>query len=352
MNRFVSRRWALARRLMGLLGLVSAALPPPTNACDICAVYTATEQSESRTGPSLGLATQYTHFGTLQENGHEVPNPNGEYVESVITQLLFGYQLTPRIGLQLNLPIITREFRRLQEDGRVRGNVAGPGDLSILAHVLAHSIVTETSIFRFSLLGGLKLPSGDSSRLSEELAEVSATAAGVRRRMPRHTVSEPETDGGGGNPAAHASGVHGHDLTLGSGSVDGIVGGDLYWSWKRGFLTASMQYAIRTEGSFDYQFANDLTWAGGPGAYVLLEHDYTLALQALLSGETKGKDTQLGVRLDDTAVTNLFLGPRVLFTWGTSLALEGALDLPVLEHNTSLQIVPDYRLRGAAIWRF
>ena len=88
------------------------------------------------------------------------------------------------------------------------------------------------------------------------------------------------------------------------------------------------------------------------GAYVLLEHDYTLALQALLSGETKGKDTQLGVPLDDTAVTNLFLGPRVLFTWGTSLALEGALDLPVLEHNTSLQIVPDYRLRGAAIWRF
>jgi hypothetical protein len=40
------------------------------------------------------------------------------------------------------------------------------------------------------------------------------------------------------------------------------------------------------------------------------------------------------------------------FTWGTSLAAEAAVDVPVYQHNTSLQIVADYRLRFAVIWRF
>ena len=89
-------------------------------------------------------------------------------------------------------------------------------------------------------------------------------------------------------------GLHGHDLTLGSGSFDGIVGGQMYWSWGRVFVTAGMQYAMRSTGSFDYRFANDLTWIGGPGWYALLTHSYSLALQAVLSGETKGNDSQQG----------------------------------------------------------
>ena len=344
------RRWALAHRAIGFLFLGTlAASTTPTLACDVCAVYTATEQGESRTGPRAGLAVQYTHFGTLRENGDEVPNPEHESLDSVITQVVLGYQIAPRIGVQVNLPLITRQFVRLQDGQPVRGNVSGPGDLSLLAHVLAHSVVTESSVFRFSVLGGLKLPTGDASYLGEELGE--SHHAGSRRLVPRH-VSEP---GGGSTPAdAHTeeSGVHGHDLALGSGSVDGIVGGELFWSWHRAFITGAMHYAIRTEGAFQYHFANELTWAGGPGTYVLLEHDHTLALQSLVSGETKGKDHQAGARLDDTAVTNLYVGPRILYTWGTSLTLEGAVDVPVVQHETQLQIVADYRLRAAAVWRF
>jgi hypothetical protein len=347
MDSHAHRRWTLVPRSIGLvlLSLTTAVGPlTPALACDVCAVYTATEQSESRNGPRLGLAVQYTHFGTLKENSDEVANPNHESLDSVITQVVLGYQFTPRIGLQLNLPLITRQFERVHDGQRVRGNVSGPGDLTILAHVLVHSIVTEQSVFRFSLLGGLKLPSGDSTFLGEELAEVQG--AGGRRLVLRHS-----TGGSGGNDE-EPSGVHGHDLALGSGSVDGIVGGELFWSYQRAFMTGGLHYAIRTKGDFDYRFANELTWSGGPGAYLLLGHDYSLALQAQISGETKGKDQQAGARLDDTAVTNLFLGPRLLFTWGTSLGIEGAIELPVYQHETSLQIVADYRLRAAALWRF
>ena len=52
-----------------LLGLWSLATTlgssTSARACDVCAVYTATEQGESRTGPRAGLALQYTHYGTL-----------------------------------------------------------------------------------------------------------------------------------------------------------------------------------------------------------------------------------------------------------------------------------------------
>ncbi len=80
-------------------------------------------------------------------------------------------------------------------------------------------------------------------------------------------------------------------MALGSGSYDGIVGTGVYGRWRKGFFTASLQYAIRSEGDFDHQYANDLTWFGGPGIYLVLTHKYTLALQAVVSGETKGKDT-------------------------------------------------------------
>jgi hypothetical protein len=339
-------------RGLGVLLLAAGLVHPrPTRACDICAVYTATEQRESRTGWRLGVATQYAHFATLQEDGREVPNPGGEYLDSVITQVLVGYQITPRVGLQLNMPFITRHFRRLEPNGeRTSGDESGPGDLSLLARVLAHSMVTENSVFRFSLMGGLELPTGNADRLADELP--AAATSPVRRLVPRH--DEPEPGGGGGEPGEvhHASGVHGHDLALGSGSVDALVGGDLFWSWKRVFVTALLQYLIRTEGAFEYRYANDLVWSGGPGVYLSLEHDHSLALQALTTGETKGKDTQAGATLDDTAVTNMFVGPRLLFTWGTSLNAEATVEFPVIQHNTALQIVADYRVRGALVWRF
>ena len=85
---------------------------------------------------------------------------------------------------------------------------------------------------------------------------------------------------------------------------------------------------------------------------MLLDHDKSIALQGFVSGETKGNDDQAGHHTNDTAITRLYLGPAVIFTWGTSLSGEAGIDIPVYDHNTSLQIVPDYRMRLAAIWRF
>jgi len=330
-----------------------AGTPAAAPACDVCAIYTATEQRVNRTGPWLGVAEQFSRMATLRLDGTKVTNP-GERLNSSITQLIFGYNFTPEVGLQLNLPIISRTFRRLEEGTLVDGDETGPGDLSLLATLRPVSHVTEESVLRFSFFGGLELPSGNPDRLQEELAEDHVAAGGEPvalqhdRRIAQHVT--PGTD------HAHSpgglSGIHGHDLALGTGSVDGLIGGQMFWSWRRLFVTAAGQYAIRTVGAFDYRYANDLTWEAGPGAFLLLRPDHTLSLQAVCSGETKGKDTLDGQKLDDTAITALYLGPGIRYTWGYSLLAALTADLPLVQNNTALQIVPDYRLRAALTWHF
>ena len=173
----------------------------------------------------------------------------------------------------------------------------GAGDLSLIGTCSRSPITTSATSFLLNVLGGLKLPSGNPDLLAEELAPTQRSSrppARPLRGVPQHSTGGGDDDDDDVPGRRQFGGIHGHDLALGSGSVDGIVGGRVYWSCDRFFVTAVVQYAIRREGAFDYQFANDLTWFGGPGWYPLLNHDYTLGLQTVLSGETKGKDTQMG----------------------------------------------------------
>src|SRR5205807_459591 len=122
--------------------------------------------------------------------------------------------------------------------------------------------------------------------------------------------------------------------------------------WKRLFLNAGVQYAARTQGNFGHQYANDLTWSGGPGAYLALTDQRTLAFQVLVSGEAKGKDTVYGVPDGDSAETIVYLGPQINFTWQSKWSAQLGADLPVSIQNSGLQAVPDYRIHAAFTWRF
>jgi hypothetical protein len=330
---------ACALVLVALLALA------PTNVavcCDVCAIYTATEMRETRAGMRLGVWEQWSQFGTERLGGTEVTLPAEEHMDSSVTQFLVGYTLTPRLGIQLTVPYVDRSFTRIRDHRLEEGTERGIGDVALLGNVLAYSTVVGDSTLRFTLFGGVKFPTGDSSRLGEEFVEPETGRAQARSRTTRARLDILPLEGG----------LHGHDLALGSGSFDGVTGGQLFWSWRRLFVGAIMQYAIRSTGDFDYRYANDLTWVGGPGVFALLTHRYSVALQGVLSGETKGKDSQQGRTADDTAMTALYAGPGLSATWGTSFSGEVTVDLPVIQHNTGLQLVPDIRVRGGFTWRF
>src|SRR5256714_5572051 len=111
-------------------------------ACDLCGCYTpqlnTMPEMESRfsewwtKGWYAAVGEQFTRFATLQLNGQEVPNPTGQYLNSSITQLVAGYDINSRFAVQINVPLIYRDFKRPEGFEIQQGTVSGLGDLSLL----------------------------------------------------------------------------------------------------------------------------------------------------------------------------------------------------------------------------
>jgi hypothetical protein len=348
--------------LLFLLALTAAA--QRAHACDLCGCYTpqieampqtelsAFGQTPSTTGHGwqdriyTAIAEQFTHFGTLQFEGDEVANPTGQYLDSSITQLVAGYSFNPRFALQINVPLIYRSFERPEGFAIDRGTESGLGDISLLGKfvVFHHEMGGSSSLkfddpksphfekqdpdFTFSalLIGGVKFPTGGTSRIKEEFNEMEI-------------------------PGAPESGIHGHDLTLGTGSYDAIIGGQTSLRYKSFFFQADSQFTVRGDGAHQYNFANDLSWSGGPGYYFVRNRHTIVGLQFACSGEHKDVDRFRGQPAEDTGITSVFLGPRVIVSHG-KLSAEFAAELPVSIDNTALQAVPDYRLRASFGVRF
>lgn len=298
--------------------LMAAVCAQPVVACDLCAVYAATEaQGGGGQGLFGGVAGQFTYFNTLQADGHDVANEGNQYIKSSVSQVFAGYNFNDRIGVQFNLPIIYRSYGY----GSARGSESGIGDASLAGNVRLYEKLAENFTFNWIALGGVKFPTGAPGQLNPNTPDFSP-------------------------------GIGGHDLTLGSGSWDGLVGTGFFARWKRVFIAGAMHYAIRTEGAYGYQFANDWNWLGGPGVYLLLGDEHTLSLQAVVSGESKGQDTMPGMAMDDTAVTIVYLGPQINYTWSSKLSAQAAVDYPVSIAASGEQLVPNYRVRAVVTWRF
>jgi hypothetical protein len=289
---------------------------------------------------------------------------------------LLGYNFTERFGLQLSVPFIYREFRRPENDVMRNEETAGVGDVSLIANYIFVRHASEELNVVWSGFAGIKFPTGSTRRLAEETREDHHHGAEALAREPEQAEEEHHAAHDARSESAHRhvvhagvvhddapaegvagdalpeSGIHGHDLSLGSGSWDGVIGTSLFIQSRRGFFSGNVQYAIRTEGDYDYRYANDLIWAGGPGVFLVLEEDFTIALQANCSGEHKPRDRFRGSRSEDTGLTAVYVGPEVSATWKDRVSVIVGADFPVHMDNTALQIVPDYRLRAAVTVRF
>ncbi len=331
----------MRRSTLPLVLLALTAGARAAGACDICSIYTSLEAREARLGLYTAAFQQYTDFSTLRLDGDEVANTAGQSLKSSQTQLVLGYQVSHRLGFQLNLPYLDKSFRRPQGEEIEDGAESGWGDLALVANWRALERYGDERVAVWSLHGGIKLPTGDSGRLAEELeeehhdAEGGHAAEGLRAATARHE----------GGPHGPASGVHGHDLALGSGSVDGVLGTSAFASWRRLFVASQAQVALRTEGDHGYRYADDLTWSVEPGVYLWLRHGRSLSAGAQLFGEHKGDDEVEGRPLPDTAITAVYAGPKLTYSHGGGLYAEVALDLPLRQDTSDLQIVPDSRVR-------
>jgi hypothetical protein len=94
---------------------------------------------------------------------------------------------------------------------------------------------------------------------------------------------------------------------LGPGSYDGIFGEITSLRYKNFFADANVQFTLRRDGLHQYHFANDLSWDGGPGYYLVRNRQTIIGLQFIVSGESKDVDRSGGKAADDTGITSVLL---------------------------------------------
>src|SRR6185503_18636251 len=136
-----------------------AAAISPAMGCDLCTVYNASAaRGQGNTGLHLSLAEQFTHSGTLQQDGSEISDPIGQYRDSSITSLIAGYNFHPRFGISLNVPYIYRSFKRAEGFEVERGTESGLGDMALVGRWLVLSKPEHEFAYSLSLLGGVELP--------------------------------------------------------------------------------------------------------------------------------------------------------------------------------------------------
>ena len=323
------RRASGPARMAVRVGLAALLAAGPAQACDLCSVYNVPlAHGNLDQGFHVGFAEQFSHFGSIQEESRHVRNEAHQAMDSSVSQFLVGYQINDRFGVQFTMPYLHRSFRRAENGGIDNGEESGLGDVALSLNCIAYRHESERNTFLWRISGGLKFPTGDTRRIAEELDE---------------TVPPP---------GAPESAIHGHDLTLGSGSYDLFVGTEILLRRDRLYFTAGAAYSIRTRGDYHYKFANDLTWQGGPGYYLLFEQDLTLGLQAEVSGEWKKKDELGHQPAQDTALTAIYFGPRLNLSWHSHLSADVAFLLPMDIQNSAVQSVVDWRMQGGLIWRF
>ena len=311
--------------------------------CELCAIYSASSaRGESHSGFRFNLTEQYVSQNTLQLDGEELRFPVFEdaFLNTSWTHFVPGYNFSPRFGINLSIPYVYREFRRVEipsTGGFIdeRGNEDGIGDAALIGRFAAIQKIEAGYSVLFNVMAGIKFPTGDTDRLDSEVAR-----AKIDRNIfgPDHNHSS-------------LGGIHQHDLTLGSGSYDGIFGTALTARWKRFYFGNQLQYYLRTLAR-DYEYADMFIASGGPGVYLLINDSWSASFQGNVYYETSGSDVLIGQRNIHTGMAAWYAGPQLNVTIGDHFSFNMAGEIPFQYFNRGLQTVVDYRVHGGLTWSF
>src|ERR1700736_3127092 len=85
---------------------------------------------------------------------------------------------------------------------------------------------------------------------------------------------------------------------------------------KEFFFETNGPFTLSGDGEHQYHFANDLMWSGGPGYYLVRKENVVAGIQLIVSGEHKDVDRFRGKPAVDTGMTEWYIGPRLVGSYG------------------------------------
>ena len=195
------------------LVLVSFRLFEAVQACELCAIYGAANAlGQTGSGFLFTASEQYIPYNVSQVDGHEVTLANPSYVYSSITHLVPTYNISSGFGFSLNVPLTYLDFKRTDLRYSTtappvlfteKGTEFGVGDMALIGRFTVVARNAMKRAFSMNVLGGIKFPTGDASRLDDEVMQAEIFQSFLPPGTPH-------------DPLGHSiTSVHQHMLALG-----------------------------------------------------------------------------------------------------------------------------------------
>jgi len=265
-------------------------------------------------GFTLGsFRLRVTREATLKEGTETVSDPRDQAVTTFEEDVTVVYGATRDLTVGVSIPILQRRLRFDDPAGGRRTISAdGLGDLTVVGAYRFFRRDVERGTTQFSLLGGLKLPSGATDAEDSDLPRLTG--------MPETRLPP--------------------SLQLGSGSVDGILGVAGFHNVDRLSFYADAQGKLNTEGSQDFRAGNSLHYDLSADYVLLPGRNMFLILE--LNGVFKARAEQAGRTVRDSGGHLLFLSPGIQYLPIPPLILEAGVQIPIFRDLNGRQLAPDW----------
>ncbi len=328
------RRYFRLTVLMAVFTVVTV-LSPSIRAqdCDRCVATNYLQSALLHEVPNhVGLQLSYDYRHTMLTGSSDTPNAADEKVATTLVNLFYSQGLFEGATLDLYLPFESQAYTARPNFTYDSGRDSGLGDMSLVfTQQLFHGAL-ERKMVDWRLRAGVKLPTGDSSQLKEY-------PDGVIKPNPA-------------GPVYPTSALYPYDRTLGSGSVDWIVGSSYVVRYEDFFGVVDGQFIGRTEGENDFTFGNTVTvhvtpgyifsYARGNEFSVLLDAAYRYDAQSDHRGQT----------VDDSGQTAFTMGPALMGNFQGKVLASIGVNLPVYQNVEGTQLASDYQILASVMTGF
>ena len=242
-------------------------------------------------GFSLGVA----EFRFTRETGA------GQEV-NVFEEVLTGvHAVTGDLTLGLTLPAVQKEVEFKTSSGKTsQVTSSGLGDLSLVSVYRFYRRDVPRATTQFSIIGGVKAPTGSTSRRDRNAPALTGTAS---KRVPR-------------------------PLQPGSGSWDGIVGITGFQNLDRLSFYGSVQGKINSEDD-NFRFGNKLHYDFTVDYVTLAERNLFFVLE--LNGVHAWRNKENGTKVRNSGGHLLHISPGIEYLPLPYLILESSVQIPIVQ---------------------